>query len=272
MSPLSAPGRVALCGPLLLLTEVLLCLGIATRPHPLRWLYSLPIIAISIYGILSTTSGRSTDDVAFGCAFGCAIGMALDFLVLTDVQNDLVKFDRPKYLTSPERVKEEVRAKKGRIQHSGWGERLLWAIKLRWSPRGIGWSHEVPIDAGNLHTFLGLSPPKEGNRAWEKTYFVLSRLQHILVSAFILDISTYIGRRNPYRAGNTVPVPDSGTLASYLWAFWPLQYVIFGSLMQQIAHSGLSLVFVCLGLSEIEDWPPSFGPWKEAYTVRRFWA
>jgi len=39
----------------------------------------------------------------------------------------------------------------------------------------------------------------------------------------------------------------------------------------QLQYTVLSIVYVALGFCEAKDFPPLFGRWRDAYTVRRFW-
>ena len=56
------------------------------------------------------------------------------------------------------------------------------------------------------------------------------------------------------------------------WRFWSvLLFALAGFVGLTITHTLLSIITVAGGWSEPDRWPPLFGRWGDAYTIRKFW-
>lgn len=48
-------------------------------------------------------------------------------------------------------------------------------------------------------------------------------------------------------------------------------FMFMAHLVINIPYETVSLISVALGLSKPSVWPVTFGRWRDAYTIRRFW-
>jgi hypothetical protein len=192
---------------------------------------------------------------------------ASDFLVLNpDVQKE--------FKPIPTKLKSQIPKEKARadfkddeddISKAEWKTRFYWALKLRFNPRGIGWTHEAPLpnhpDSQNAST--------KKNTSGTRTSFVLRRLFEGVLNVLILDLCTVAAKRNPHFVKGH---PELLLEASWTWRTVSVfQFVGMTYCGLRMMHSFLSAVFVGTRISEPEDWPALFGKLGEAYTVRRFW-
>ncbi|KAJ2919982.1 hypothetical protein MD484_g506, partial [Candolleomyces efflorescens] len=252
-------------------TELLALVGYATRPNSLRirWLFFLTVAAICIYFIFYTSTGDISSDYSFGGAISALFFTASDFLVLNpNVQKEFKPI--PTKLKS-QIPKEKVRAdlkeddSEEDISKAEWKRRFYWALKLRFNPRGIGWTHEAPLpnraDSQNAST--------KKNTSQTRTSFVMRRLFEGVLNAIILDLCTVAAKRNPTFVKGR---PELLLEASWTWRTVSVfQFVGMTYCGLRMMHSVLSAAFVGTKISNPEDWPPLFGKLGEAYTVRRFW-
>ena len=80
-----------------------------------------------------------------------------------------------------------------------------------------------------------------------------------------------------YTAANPVFAPTGGAARSLRaqGALWTplnvLAYTTKSYCMINILYDLLALLAVGTGCSAPACWPPPFGRWRDAYTVRRFW-
>ncbi|RXW19783.1 hypothetical protein EST38_g6073 [Candolleomyces aberdarensis] len=248
--------------------ELIAIVGYATRPKSrLRWPFFLTIAAISIYLIFYTTTGNISSDYSFGGAITALFFTASDFLVLNpDIQQEFKPVARR---LKSYRAKEKAGAepkKEGEddgTSKAGWKSRFFWALKLRFNPRGVGWTHEAPLST-TTDSQNALSAKKI-----TRTSFVLHRLFEGVLNAIILDICTVAAKENPYFAKGR---PELLLQASWAWRTLSVfQFVGMTYCGLRMMHSFLSAAFVGTKISEPEDWPLLFGSLGEAYTVRRFW-
>lgn len=107
----------------------------------------------------------------------------------------------------------------------------------------------------------GLPKSPSPNVSW--LYFAYLQLLSAFVQFILLDVAvTYV---------NT----SYTTLDS---ASFPMKLVIGGIMLlyvrwtMDIPYRVVSAVTLISGITSPEDWPPLFGAWQDAYTIRRFWS
>lgn len=259
----TAPGSRAQLYPALYVTaELIAILGYASASSRFRWLFFIPIAVICIYLIFYTTTGNLASDYSFGGAITALFFTTSDFLVLNpDIRNELKpSTSTRKQLGLLKSSKEKAREDDGGISlEAGWWDRFCWALKLRFNPRGVGWTHEAPSTQKTA--------PLPKKRSGSRTSFVLTRLFEGALNAIILDICTVGAKENP-------SFVKGGSLLEAGWAWRTVsvfQFVGMTYCSLRMMHSFLSAAFVGTRISDPEDWPPLFGKLGEAYTVRRFW-
>ncbi|KAL1747000.1 membrane bound O-acyl transferase family-domain-containing protein [Schizophyllum fasciatum] len=136
--------------------------------------------------------------------------------------------------------------------------RVWWATLLVGAVRGAGWNNTV----ANIPKV----PKHETRRS-----FVMKRLADAVVFVFVMDIAGIYLTHNPItstRAAEHIAPSSQGPvfriLSSFLymgnfWADSQLQYCI------------LSALVVGCGADEPQSWPPLWGTFWDAFTVRRLW-
>ncbi|KAK0232274.1 membrane bound O-acyl transferase family-domain-containing protein [Armillaria nabsnona] len=136
-------------------------------------------------------------------------------------------------------------------------KRFWWALCLRTSIRGVGWSNQLP------HI-----PPTSKQSRWR---FVSQSLRDAVNYILILDIAGTYMIHNPifsYRANEALPITSQGIClqAINVWAWWANLYASL-----QMLYCLIAAICVGSGISEPQFWPPMFGKLHDAYTLRRAW-
>ncbi|KAF9077118.1 membrane bound O-acyl transferase family-domain-containing protein [Rhodocollybia butyracea] len=216
---------------------ILSFIPLVVRPSKYRYLYFLPILAIS-YKTLHYTTGNVTNDYGIACGLFTLLFMSSDFILITDVQNELRSVKPPQV--------------KPASQYALSG-RISWAWDLFTNVRGVGWAHEP----------VSVLPPRPARK-----YFVVKQLASLAVLGLMFDLAMWHNSFNPayFREGPS--------LAGYgwLWRFeciWGWAIPGYATLAAQ--NCVVSLISVGLGRSDPEDWPWLFGSFLDAWSVRRFW-
>jgi hypothetical protein len=103
--------------------------------------------------------------------------------------------------------------------------------------------------------------------------FIIDGLLSTFKFFLYADLAQTYFQANPLFQGRTdrdpaVSITDQGIWwqAISVWCFWLSAY---GAISMQ--YTLLSIVTVALGISEPVDWPPVFGSFSDAYTIRRAW-
>ncbi|KIM64492.1 hypothetical protein SCLCIDRAFT_15243 [Scleroderma citrinum Foug A] len=131
-------------------------------------------------------------------------------------------------------------------------QRFFWVIYI--SPRGFGWSFKddrpIPV------------------RHRTRVAFIVSRLRMALAWYLLFDVTRLYTRANPVFSTGASVASQGYVLRCLNIIAWWIQ--VCGPL--QFGHSLIAAFAVATNLSEPSTWPPLFGYWKDAYTIRRFWA
>lgn len=223
--------------PILLAIVSLSVLGCAIRPSPSRGLLFIPLSCLCLYFVCYTKSQNAFSDYGQSLWIATTMFMMSDYLLLTDVQNQL------------RRKNQAVN-----ISKAPFLERLKWGFDLFTSNRGIGWKHE-PASLPKTKHF------KNGRG------FILRQLLTILKCGlwyFIADVAIEL---NP-----SMRSPDGPPLRSQPWWLRPtvIAYTLSARSME-IAFCMMALLTVLCGLYSPDAWPPMFGSMREAYSVRNAW-
>lgn len=102
--------------------------------------------------------------------------------------------------------------------------------------------------------------------------FIVSRIQRLLWYAFLADVADTYLDLNPIfslSGPHARSLRDQGPI---LAPFNVVGFVAMSYCTINMTYDALALVSVALGLSEPKYWPVPFGKWRDAYTIRRFWA
>lgn len=216
-------------------------LALVVRPSPYRKLFFIPILCANIWILLYGSSPVNYSRVVniWGTSLVTRVAIASDFILLTDVQNEL-------------RLQNDKR----HISSAPLRERMSWGFRLMTTSRGIGWAHECTTRF----------PPKPQNISrwafvvskllWAGYYYILSDLEKIPLQWNFAVIRGEVGMEGL-----------TGLFARATFLVY-LAEVYTG---MNMAYNILAAVTVSVGLSEPRDWPAIFGYWSDAYTVGRFW-
>ncbi|KAF5313322.1 hypothetical protein D9611_008498 [Ephemerocybe angulata] len=195
------------------------------------------ILSLSVYLVFFTASDSLPNDYFVGCATMINLFRMSDLLLLTDTQKDLHR-------------KGEIKD----ITNEPFFTRLKWALSLYTSLRGVSWDHEP---TSHLPTPI-------------KT----TRTKFIIRQAFTL-IRCYL----TFNFGNLLVLLNSSFSENgppFTAQKWWLRPTVLGQTLQVQGfldgmYTMCSIIGVGLGLSGPTDWPPLFGSWMGAWTVRNYW-
>ena len=167
------------------------------------------------------------------------------------------------------RVRDEVHAK---TDPSGLDKlpsnfpltrKFWWMLDLAYSPRMVGWVQEP------RNVIPSYPPPSRRTFLW-KTFL------KFIINVIIADFTTSVFASTP-AFDNRLHDPTDGP-ETYLAAVpllrrvpYVLAFGIGTGASMSAGHNALALVCVGLGHSSPTVWPDIWGPWGEAYTVRKLW-
>ncbi|KAF8999436.1 membrane bound O-acyl transferase family-domain-containing protein [Cyathus striatus] len=227
------PGELQAC------VQFCLLVGAFSRSRVLRVLLFFPVLAMSLYMMLFTTTSKDSEDIVTWTLIMTSLFQASDILFINDVASlRLVGQSTP-------------------TNELSFVDRGKWALRLLSTPRAIGWEHEP------RHVFPP-HPPKSQSK-WS---FILSQSLTTIYYFIILDVvHTTIVLSPAFRrdgvsltsGGYLLRVLNTALHAAHIWS-----YMSFG-------YTAASVLAVALNVTEPSDWPAIYGKWSDAYTVRRFW-
>jgi hypothetical protein len=141
------------------------------------------------------------------------------------------------------------------ISNSGLWSRLKWGAKLFFGARGVGWTHEPrPALATHSHP--------------TRPQFLLSQLSWLIGCVLINDAFSILMRADPFLVKHAPPFAEQ----PLHWRCWGVVlFAVSSTVNVLIIYITSSFVIVGAGLSKPSMWPPLFGKWVDAYSVRKFW-
>ena len=234
------PAYPSLHVPLYVLSLLLSFLFCAARPSPYRKLRFIPYAALSLFFIYRVRTPDLVQNYSQASTVATNLFAMLDFLVLTDIQNAL-------------RKKDQV----GEIKDKGFWERFKWSFSLVTSPRGISWAHE-PANIPRTRTI----PRTRLQFLFQKSIVLLKCLALYVFADVAMQLDPGFTQHGP-----------SFAHPGRAWYLRPM-ILAHGLASRSAIHATYTIagiVSVMLGLSGPEEWPPFFGSFAEAWSVRRFW-
>ncbi|KAJ3572622.1 hypothetical protein NP233_g2972 [Leucocoprinus birnbaumii] len=250
MSRLRPPSILLI--PIIIIYEVLIVIGLALKPSRYRPLSIIPI-AFTFYQILSLSNessitGMPTADFMIGGIICSHASIALDGIVVTDVQRSLCR----------------VGEQSGKITSASFAKRFIWGLDLLLSPRGVGWTHEIP----------GIGVKVSGTSSYSRKAFISSWLSTLQMSGAVVVVLIGMTRAAPeilisYVNGAT---PESLNHSLYLRVMYSLSDFVVMFTLVNAAYCAVSIGTVELGISKPVGSPrPFFGPLSSAYSLQNFW-
>ncbi|KAJ7035130.1 membrane bound O-acyl transferase family-domain-containing protein [Mycena alexandri] len=223
----------------------LILAALVTPPSPHRRLFFVPILVLTWRLIHDAQAGYFTSTLWFGYLL-----VASDYILLTDVQRELHQVPD----TADSR---STRVTIRNIEYAPLKARIKWALQLFISPRGVGWEHEPrsAIPSG--------APPNT-----PRIKFIIRQSACLVVAFLCFDIMNLHLRWNPAFYARMGMVS-----AGWTWRFVGTAGFGMGAAAAlSTVHYTLSIIFVALGVSVPQDWPPLFGDLASATSVRAFWS
>jgi hypothetical protein len=220
-------------------SQCLLLMGLVVKPSPYRWMLWPLIACVNCYCYFYTPPNSvPTDEGLRRCVSMLYIFVASDFILLTNVQRQL------RMVGQREPISDD----------RFWG-RLRWGLKLFFGARGVGWTHEPAlILSTHLHP--------------TRVQFLMSQLCWLVACVLVNDVSSILMRADPFFVKNAPPFAEQ----PIRWRCWGVVlFAISSTINVSIIHITSSILMVGSGLSQPDMWPPIFGKWVDAYSVRRFW-
>ncbi|KAH8833327.1 membrane bound O-acyl transferase family-domain-containing protein [Flagelloscypha sp. PMI_526] len=225
-----------ICGAVVLLVFA----SLVTPQYSTRKLLGLLVLVltgIAFTVVLPTTLDTPKPDPTnylIATFLSAGIFLTTDFLFLTNITRDLCQVDQKAHLGYG----------LSEIAYAPFIIRLRWAASLYMSARGVGWNFEPKG---------GIIQPHPTSSRFR---FVSRRLSQGLVGLVIGDLA------------GALPYPPRDSLFSgpfHVLMFWVSGIGLIS------AYNLSSAGAVALFISTPEYWPPLFGKWTDAWSLRRFW-
>ncbi|KAI5917640.1 hypothetical protein F4810DRAFT_704735 [Camillea tinctor] len=187
-----------------------------------------------------------------GANFGDYASTALD-LWLTSRLVDFY-FHPPRYMGRP----GSETYKKGGVAHKDlktWKEKLAFALRLQFTPRGVGWDWQVKGIVEHHDVKL------------TRAEFLAKRFICLIYHLIMQDLAIY----GLEFCWTVQPAVESAAALNAVWfgICWfggMTLYQGFG-----IWDNGVSFMTVLIGLCDTWEWPPILGTLESCWSVRQFW-
>ncbi|KAK0474139.1 membrane bound O-acyl transferase family-domain-containing protein [Armillaria luteobubalina] len=219
-------------------TLVSLPASLIVRPNPYRWMLWVSIVVGDAY-LAFTTTHHPVVDYFLGSIYAGSILLGSDYILLTEPQKEL-----------------RLRGQKDAVDSAPLLERFKWGIRLWFSLRGVGWTHEP-------NRLCAPVSPETTRLA-----FIRRRLLVVAMNVLLLDAMSIYNRANPAFLGDGISMADRPWLLRYVDL---LAWVWTSQAQMRILHGIVSVTSVLSGMSKPGDWVDPFGSLLDAYTLRRLW-
>ncbi|CAF9922109.1 hypothetical protein IMSHALPRED_005340 [Imshaugia aleurites] len=136
--------------------------------------------------------------------------------------------------------------------------KLKWSAALYVNPRGIGWNYQVK----------GIPEQRASDT---RRGFFIQQFKEIAVVYLALDVLNIYTSRYYYKPGVD---PLTLTIRADTWprGIWNAYSGMANQVLTtSYLHLQIATFSVLLGGSQPKDWPPLYGSFTEAYTIRRYW-
>ena len=243
---------------ILILDVLTAYVSVFTKPGS-RWRLLTTICALMLTYVGHKSIIRSSDNGVWKAAVSVLmwmhIMMRLDDLCLTRISWE----EHQAYL---QQKGARTKSRSLSAECSNW-EKFKWGLSMTWNMRGVHtkWAvKEISKQSHNLsrsaflkrHLIIFIviyllqdlmlqQPSPEPYMFSPEKKHLLSRLQDVTFEELIIRISSSVGL-----------ALNAGTICQYF-------------------YSGMALVLVGLGIQDPDEWPPLFGFFWEAYTLRNVW-
>jgi hypothetical protein len=281
------PTHANLQIPIVVSIVLLSILSLAVQTQLLRKVIFATILFLSYFWLWKTQSDNMVGDYSLGLWVATNVFCLNDFLGLCDdVQKAVVRKRKRATVTGRE---DNGRQEDGKKEHSEekeeiwtrpFTERLQWAFELWTAKRGVGWEHEVP--GLRAHPTSNSPAPSLRTRG-PKTLlgFILAKIIELAKCGLLYFIGDVLMQMNPSFQTHGPAFTEQvwwlrpTVLGHVLAARGSINgtYVIGSVLwvLGRVVLSGIS----GKGKEDIGDllneWPPLFGSFLDAWSVRNVW-
>lgn len=241
-----------------------------------RALLAVPFV-IHTYLLLNFTTGSLVSDYAIGSAIAQLCFKFLDFVVFSDAEREfqLLSGKEGEVLGHEQEVLEQKKAA-GNESTSAYlnkiKKRITWADGLAFTARGIGWSWEVK----NVPSHPSFETTQK------KLYAILKFFFHNIIykdlSNPTFTILTLVRALRFYiliriRTAILTAYPAHMFTEQHVTVQTVLCFVYGAQIMfaLELSYALAAAVTVGMRICEPKEWPPAFGKWEDAFTLRRFW-
>lgn len=240
-----------------------------TRPSsPIRPA-ALPLIVACVCQVLPTclpATGRVVWAALLGAHSLSFLLQYIDTALLSKWSAETNGPSGPSAMNSPRGQKTRQRTAASKM--TPW-HRIRFGYYAAVSTRNVGTPFEI----------RGIPPFSRGTPSYvpSKSKFLGQKALLMLSCYLTLDLLTFASQpeqnaiiyqrsRMSWRNPENLSVEQLIVRSTSTLGFWVSLYCIIQAYMGAVAF-----VSVALGFSAVKTWPPGFGPFREIYTVRRFW-
>jgi hypothetical protein len=228
-------------------SQLIIPLAFVTPPTPLRRVFFFLLIStVNIYIMTFTTTTNVLADHLCGCFLMARVVQMVDFILITDYQNDMRKLG------------QHIPASQLEL----W-DRIKWAGDLSQAIRGVGWNFQISE----------LKSAPRNSVAPSRWEFVRKRLFQALVDYLIIDAMQFVYFVDPFHLKGYGSAGHYFSLGSFTERCLNLAYGVFGYTVLDGTYRLFPAVSVAVGHTSPDEWPDLFmKSIGEAYTIRRMWS
>ena len=236
-------------------SAILIC---STSKNSLFRKASLPILLYLSYVCVQTASAFTLQLMLYlGFAVGSYVNVfhCFNLVCLHPLDND--------------DMRREMRFQKWSTNDPTFLERIYFTTGTLWSFRGVGTTYQIR----SLPKFVSGVVPS-------KNVFLLRQCGLIALEYLFMDFMT---------SRPQTPEIESGWAEGKEWLWLPpnphpvtaadlgsrvlgtiMAWFLVGRMMLNTWYRVFSVIFVGLGISSVQKWPPMYGPYSECFTLRRY--
>lgn len=123
--------------------------------------------------------------------------------------------------------------------------------------------NRLPADIGERRSFEAKGLPSPPSESTSRFQFASSQVFGALWRFLALDLAiTYANTSIPTVSDVSIPLRLALGALMMFYVRWTMD----------IPYRLLSAFSVLMGFNKPDEWPPLFGEWKDAYSLRRFWS
>ncbi|RDW57797.1 hypothetical protein BP5796_12598 [Coleophoma crateriformis] len=250
---------------------------IATLSLPQGWYRARIVILLAAYicHLLNHTTGSRVSDYGTGCAVAQIFFKFADYVVLSNAETEFSRHslgDMTTYEGASELDQSKLADASGML--SPWQaffKKFRWGLELSVTARGIGWSWQVknvPSSTASAASWTKSDFHEVFSRHLvyfdlSNCIFVLKNIGRALIFVILIRLRACILTSYPASTFHS-----SNVVVQSLLCFIYGSKTAFGlNMMYAIAAA----ITVSVGIYDPCDWPPVFGNFADAYTLRRFW-